>query len=152
MIIRRIGREDTTTSLIVMLPAIAILACVFFWLFNIVHDLSRDDELRILVTDEIGTSRLQEWAVGILDAPPELDPDDYNNLQPFLPTDLRSLAGFGSIRYEDMSNDDPEDDHILLACGGGHFHYGLRIGRKHYTPPDDFSYERLADGVWFLHD
>ncbi len=100
--------------------------------------------LRNRVVWLVGTERLQEWAVEVLDDPPAAD--EYGMIllgQSALPEDIRSVAGHHN---EIILADD--HDHISFGHGGGFYHWGLLIGRPGYTPHFPNQYDKIANGIW----
>jgi len=102
--------------------------------------------LRNRVVWVIGTERLQEWAVEVLDDPPPVDADGMALLDPdSVPEDIRSVAGRRITVYV---SDDGSEDRISLRHGGGFYYWGLYVGRPGYTPHYPNQYDRIADGIW----
>ena len=103
----------------------------------------------------IGVDRLQSWAVSVLDNPPtEFGAGPEGTLRPDeIPADIRPLAQ-GFVVYRPGQPDIGSEEHILFACGGGFYHYGLRVGRPGYQPLPDrqFHFEKLGDGVWGMRE
>jgi hypothetical protein len=101
----------------------------------------------------VGVDRLQHWAIDTLDNPPpltEIGPPGAIALK-HLPDDIRTLAkGFCVV----VPARQREDEHILFACGGGHYHWGLMVGRPGFVPDQEriFRFEKIADGVWGCFD
>ena len=135
---------------------IATLTLVLIAGWFLVRSFGPYSSLRRMVTREIGIGRLQEWAVSVLDQPPERFAAGPKGAlrQEDLPDDIRPLTKFGLLVYETGSPDDESDDHVFVACGNGFYHYGLRIGRPGFKPSPDgrFTIESLADGVWGLRE
>lgn len=101
---------------------------------------------------QVGVDRLQQWAVSVLDDPPEefqVEPPPAVLRQEYIPEDIRRL-GCQMIVYEPGQSDSDREEHILIICGSGFYHYGFRVGRPGYEPISDgeFAFEKLADGVW----
>lgn len=106
--------------------------------------------LRNRVVWIVGTERLQQWAVQVLDNPPP--PDEYGRryLEPSdLPDDIRILAG--PIRWQNrvLMFDDDRDQHcIQFGHGGGFYRWGILVGRPGYAPSPRHRYFKIADGIW----
>lgn len=117
--------------------AVAWLALQFFGPFT---------SLRNRVVWVVGTERLKQWAVEVLDNPPPaneygiilLDPDT-------LPEDIRPVAGHYN---QVMLSDDGTHDHILCLQGGGFYWPAIKVGRPGFTPSSPGEYEKIADGIW----
>ena len=102
--------------------------------------------LRNRVVWVVGTERLQQWAVEVLDNPPPADKDGRINLdRDSLPEDIRRFAGDFNVV---MLSDDGKPDRISFWHGGGFYHWGLNVGRPAYTPPRPDQHDRIADGIW----
>lgn len=103
----------------------------------------------------IGIDRLSSWAVSVLDNPPtESGTGPEGALRRAdIPADIRPLAR-GFVLYEPGDPESGQGAHILFACGGGFYHYGLRVGRPGYEPRPDsrFHFEKLRDGVWGMYE
>jgi hypothetical protein len=112
--------------------------------------------LRNRVMFIIGTARLQEWAVSVLDDPArEFAPGPEGNIDPKdLPEDIRPLSKHGFVVYVEARKDIGLEEHVLFACGGRFYHYGLRVGRPGFKPLPDSQYCfcKLADGVWGMYE
>jgi hypothetical protein len=112
--------------------------------------------LRNGVRDRVGVQRLQEWAVSVLDNPPPVGPGLERWVKPEqMPENIRALLPDGAVVcYQGGRPGVGSGEHVLFACGGGFFHYGLRVGRSGFQPEPDsqFHYEELADGVWGLYE
>ena len=94
----------------------------------------------------IGTERLQEWAVEVLNDPPPVDVGGIGILDPdSVPEDIRSVAGRRITVYV---SDDGSEDWISLHHGGGFYFWGLYVGRPDYTPHYPRQYDKIADGIW----
>ena len=102
--------------------------------------------LRNRVVWVIGTERLQEWAVEVLDDPPPVDADGIGILDPdSVPEDIRSVVGSRITVYV---SDDGTEDRISLRHGGGFYYWGLYVGRPDYKPHYPNQYDKIADGIW----
>lgn len=94
----------------------------------------------------VGTDRLQQWAVEVLDNPPPVNENGRILLdRETLPEDIRSVAGH--YNTVDLS-DDGSEGLISLGHGGGFYHWGIIVGRPGYTPFYSDQYDKIADGVW----
>jgi hypothetical protein len=134
--------------------ALALGAAVVIALFSV---RSRDPyrDLRLRVQHQVGIPRLQTWAVSVLDNPAQAFAGPEGRIRnEDLPEDIRVLAENGFVVYEKARVEVGLEEHILFACGGGFYHWGLRVGRRGYQPSPDsqFHFEQLADGVWGLHE
>ncbi len=93
----------------------------------------------------VGTERLQQWAVEVLDNPP---PADENGLilldRDTLPEDIRSVAG----HYNEILPDEGRGSCISFGHGDGVWHWWIDVGRPGYIPFDPSRYDKIADGVW----
>ena len=117
--------------------AIAWLALQFFGPYT---------SLRNRVIWVVGTERLQQWAVEVLDNPPPVDENGMIMLdRETLPEDIRGVAGHDN--EVDLS-DDGTEDRITLGHGGGFYHWGILVGRPDYTPLYRKRYDKIADGIW----
>jgi hypothetical protein len=102
--------------------------------------------LRNRVVWLVGTERLQQWAVEVLDNPPPAD--EYGRIllnRDTLPEDIRSIAGHYNVIF---LSEDGKDDRISLGHGGGFYHWGIVVGRPGFTPTDPSQYDKIADGMW----
>jgi hypothetical protein len=104
---------------------------------------------------QVGTDRLQSWAIESLENPPPLieSTSDMSIIDPaHLPVDIRQLSTVGNFLIIPANGD--IDRHIVVACGGGFCHWGLHIGRPGFKPwPDSqYKFEELSDGVWGFHE
>jgi len=123
------------------------------------------------IVRDIGPDRLQAWAVSVLKDPKRSGCfDKYGMMLPeFIPDFITPVDGpltficgdTGKtvtvpmeIHLVEGRKDIGLEEHLLLPMGGGFYHYGFRIGRKGFVPREDsqFSFERIADGVWGLHE
>jgi hypothetical protein len=102
---------------------------------------------------QIGTERLQAWAVETLrdPLPAAAGPSGAINRK-HLSEDTRSLASRGFVVFVEARNGVQE--HVLFACGGGFYHYGLRVGAPGFRPAPDgqFGMEKIADGVLGMYE
>jgi hypothetical protein len=103
---------------------------------------------------QVGTDRLQGWAMDALEnRPPPADVGPPGAIaRDALPDDIRPLAAECFVVIVDQTH--AVEEHVLFACGGGFYHYGLRVGSPAFRPTPDrqFRMERLADGVWGLRE
>ena len=102
--------------------------------------------LRNRVVWVVGTERLQQWAVEILDDPPPADENgmillDRDNL----PEDIKSVAGHYNAVF---LSEDGTEDRISFDHGGGFYHWSITVGRPGYTPFDPSNYDKISDGIW----
>lgn len=106
---------------------------------------------------QVGIERLQNWAISILDHPPE----KFNPVGPQgrllpqdVPVDIQSLGENGYIIYEPAHPMSGGQEHILFACGGGFYHYGIRVGRPSFVLSEDSQYQtqKLGEGVWGFYE
>jgi acetyl esterase/lipase len=113
--------------------------------------------MRHQAQQDVGIERLQQWANSQFDNPPA----QFSSTGPQrsfrrkdLPQLIRQLADGCYVVYEPRSSDSAADEHILFACGGGFYHYGLRVGRRRYKPEpsNSFTYEKLGEGVWGMYE
>lgn len=94
----------------------------------------------------VGTERLQQWAVAVLDDPPPADANGIASLDPnSLPDDIRSVAG---RRIEIYIAEDESESWISLRHGGGFLYWRILIGRPAFTPYAPHQYDKIADGIW----
>ncbi len=106
--------------------------------------------LRNRVVWVVGTKRLQQWAVEVLDNPPPAN--EYGVILvdlDSLPEDIRSVAGDHNFVFE---TDDGKGHYISLAHGHRPYQWSIAIGRPGFIPPNPGLYKRLADGVWGYRD
>jgi hypothetical protein len=117
--------------------------------------------LRHKAVDEVGIERLQQWAQAILLNPPkEFRHVPKRGLQPkHMPKDIQDLGDGCYVVYEPGDAKTQRDDHLFFACGGGFYHYGLKIGNESYVPEgartvndQGFEYEKISDGVWGMYE
>lgn len=106
--------------------------------------------LRNRVVWIVGTERLQQWAIEVLDNPPPPDEHGRRELDPQdIPEDIRTLAGPFRQRNVVLMHDDDMNQHcIQFGHGGGFYHWGILVGRPGYTPIPSHRYFRIADGIW----
>lgn len=121
---------------------LAILAA--FWLA--LQFMGPYTSLRNRVVWSVGTERLQQWAVGVLDNPPPADKDGRILLdRDGLPEDIRTVAGHYNMV---ILTDDASQDRISFGHGGGFYHWSIIVGRPGYIPSHPKEYDRIADGIW----
>jgi hypothetical protein len=102
--------------------------------------------LRNRVVWVVGTERLQQWAVEVLDDPPPAD--EYGNIlldRDSLPEDIRSVAGHYNAVY---LSENGGHDFISFAHGGGFYGWSVKVGRPDFVPSDPSQYDKIADGIW----
>lgn len=93
----------------------------------------------------VGTDRLQQWAVGVLDDPPA-GADGIASLDPnSLPEGIRSVAG---SRIEVYVAEGESESRVSLRHGGGFHYWGIYVGRPGFTPLYPDQYDKIADGIW----
>lgn len=121
---------------------LAILAS--FWLA--LQFIGPYTNLRNRVVWIVGTERLQQWAVEVLDNPPPANENGTVLLsRDNLPEDIRRVAGHYNAVF---LSDDGREDRISLGHGGGFYHWGLLVGRPGYAPFYSNQYDKIADGIW----
>jgi hypothetical protein len=134
--------------------ALLLIALLIGWFF--IRSVSPYSRLRRILIRDIGVERLQNWTLSVLNNPSKQSESESNGWfkREDLPDDIRLLTNFGTIQFESGDPNDLSDDHILVACGNGFYHYGLRIGRPGYKPHKDsqFRFESFADGVWGMSE
>ena len=100
--------------------------------------------LRNRVVWGVGTDRLQQWVVEVLDNPPAANEHGMILLdRNTLPEDIQAIAG----HHNEMILAD-EYDHISFGHGGGFYHWGILVVSPGYTPHYPDQYDRIADGIW----
>ena len=130
------GRRVESLGFLVMF-VVAWLALQFFGPYT---------SLRNRVVWIVGTERLQQWAVEVLDNPSPVDENGMILLdRDSLPEEIRPVAGDYNEVY---LSDDGAEDRISLRHGGGFYHWGIIVGRPGYTPFYPNQYDRIADGIW----
>jgi len=93
----------------------------------------------------VGTERLQQWAVEVLDDPPSANQDGLILLErESLPEDVRRVAGY----HNEVLTDNGRTTCVSFEHGNGVWHWWFDIGRPGYVPPNPRKYDKLADGVW----
>ena len=121
---------------------------IVFWL--LLQFFGPYTSLRNRVVWIVGTDRLQQWAIDVLDNPPQPDEHDKRYLDVnALPEDIRILAG--PIRQQNsvLMFDDDRDQHcIQFGHGGGFYHWGILVGRSGFAPRPRHRYFKIADGIW----
>lgn len=101
--------------------------------------------LRNRVVWIVGTERLQQWAVEVLDNPPPASEHGIILLdRDTLPEEIRPVAG----QYNQVIlSGDGKQDHILCLHGGGFYHWAIKVGRPGFAPlPPPKSSTRLPMG------
>ena len=130
------GRRGVALGFLIML-AVAWVALQFFGPYT---------SLRNRVVWVVGTERLQQWAVEVLDNPP---PTNENGMilldRSSLPEDIRNVAGHYNQVY---LSDDGNEERISLGHGGGFYHWGIIVSRPGYVPYYSNHYDKIADGIW----
>ena len=102
-------------------------------------------KLKNEISRDVGWDGLQRWAIDILNtkSPGEID-----------------IVGAPGIIRQQMCHieyrgkSEYDDEYILVACGSGHYHWGLCIGRPGFVlkdPPLALS-EKIADGIWGIRE
>lgn len=142
---KRTGRQSVRRA-VVLIGGLLVVGWV------LLQFLGPYTRLRNRVKWRIGADRLQAWAIDVLEhRPPPADVGPPGAIAPdALAADILPLTAECFVVIVDGT--DAVEEHVLFACGGGFYHYGLQVGRSGFEPAParQLHKERLADGVWGL--